>query len=113
LVLSTILLTLPGSSFPKEDWLSKIWFDKWVHAGMFFLLVLLWCRPFASGHSSWNVKRRVFILVAFTGLAYGIAMEFVQLHLIRNRSFDWGDIAADAIGSAIGLWFSTGRYIKK
>jgi hypothetical protein len=40
-------------------------------------------------------------------------MEFVQKHFVTNRSFDIGDIAADAIGSIIGLFFSLGRYIKK
>ena len=43
LIICTILLTLPGTSFPKEDWLDKIWFDKWVHIGLFGGMVLLWC----------------------------------------------------------------------
>jgi len=39
LIISTLLLTIPGSSFPKENWLEKIWFDKWVHIGMFAIMV--------------------------------------------------------------------------
>ena len=45
-------------------------------------------------------------------LAYGITMEFIQQYFVVNRSFDPGDIVADAIGCIIGYWFSF-RYIKK
>ena len=47
------------------------------------------------------------------GLIYGIGMEFVQRYLINNRSFDEGDIVADAVGCALGVFFSRKRFIKK
>jgi len=46
-------------------------------------------------------------------LSYGVMMEFVQLYFVKNRSFDTGDIIADAVGCVIGLIYSWGRYIKK
>jgi VanZ family protein len=113
LIFSTVLLTLPGSSFPKEDWLSKIWFDKWVHIGMFTIMVILWCWAILKVYSGSHKLKRIFLLLAVTWLAYGIMMEFVQLYFISNRSFDVGDIAADGAGCIIGLIYSRDRYIKK
>lgn len=106
MILCTILLVLPGSTFPKEDWLSKIWFDKWVHIGLFSIMVVLWCRGLQKAS-----KKQYFFIPA-AALAYGIIMEFIQQHFVVNRSFDPGDIVADAIGCIIGYWFSF-RYIKK
>lgn len=106
LIICTVLLVLPGSAFPKEDWLSKIWFDKWVHIGLFAIMVVLWC---------WGLKEKLkekYILVSVAALAYGVAMEFIQQYFIVNRSFDIGDIVADAVGCLIGHWFSY-MYIKK
>ena len=107
LIISTILLTLPGSKFPKEDWLSKIWFDKWVHIFLFALLAWLWCMDLPR-----KTKLR-FIIVGILSLVYGTGMEFVQGGLIPNRSFDIGDIIADAVGCFLGVVFSYRRYIKK
>jgi hypothetical protein len=40
-------------------------------------------------------------------------MEFVQKYFIYNRSFDEGDIVADALGGALGVYFSIKKFIKK
>lgn len=59
-----------------------------------------------------NLKK-LFLIAAILSLAYGIGMEFVQKYFIPNRSFDVGDIAADAVGCTIGFLYSWRRYIKK
>jgi VanZ family protein len=55
----------------------------------------------------------IFLRVAVLCLIYGVGMEFVQKYFIPNRSFDIGDIIADAIGCLTGLVYSIRRYIKK
>ena len=112
-VICTVLLVLPGSAFPKENWLSEIWFDKWVHIGLFALLVTLCCWGALKKTHEQRLLRKHFIVFTILAIVYGTGMEFVQEHLVINRSFDNGDIAADAIGSVIGLLYSLGRYIKK
>jgi VanZ family protein len=109
-IISVVLLTLPGTAFPQENWLDKIWADKWIHIGMFSILVTLWCLALRARR---NNLRKLFLTIAIVFLGYGIAMEFVQLYFIPFRSFDVGDIAADAIGCALGWLFCTRRYIKK
>lgn len=113
LIISIILLTLPGSDIPSAKWLDVIWFDKWVHIGMFGLMVIFW--GFALIKKSFSVSRSTKILfyISLFAIAYGIAMEFVQLYFIPGRSFDVLDMAADAIGAAIGFLFFRWRFIKK
>ena len=111
LIISTILLSIPGTKFPTDDWLSKIWFDKWVHIGLFSILVLLWC--FYLSKTKVKKLKEAFIAITILSIAYGTGMEFVQKYFVVNRSFDAGDIVADAIGCAAGLAFSWWRYIKK
>lgn len=62
-----------------------------------------------GGQKKFKMK---YILVTTAALVYGIAMEFIQQYFVVNRSFDTGDIVADAIGCLIGYGFSW-KYIKK
>ena len=102
-LITTVLLCLPGSVLPKESWFDKIWLDKWIHIGLFSIMTILWC---------WVTTRitgkniRFFVQIAFYFLLYGIAMEFVQKYFIPNRSFDFKDMIADAVGIVIGLSIS-------
>lgn len=104
LCLVTVLLVIPGSRFPKENWLDKLWFDKWVHIGLFSVMVFLWCRITA--------KSSFFFLIAFLFLLYGTGMEFVQKYFVANRGFEFLDIVADGIGCIAGLVFSL-KYRKR
>ena len=100
-ILSLILLTLPGSAFPKEDFFDSVYLDKWIHVGMFGGLVLLWSIPFMQALLGLGKKRKTVLWIALTALTYGIVMEFVQKYFIPNRSFDVYDILADGVGSFI------------
>ncbi|HEX7755761.1 MAG TPA: VanZ family protein [Niabella sp.] len=111
-IITVVLLTLPGSAFPKERFLDKIFFDKWVHIGLFTILVFLW--------NFWLIKKKnsapgltsKFIVVSILALAYGIAMEFVQKYWVPHRSFDVTDMVADGVGCLIGLFLSFYIYKK-
>jgi VanZ family protein len=107
---TTILLCLPGSVLPKENWFDKIWLDKWVHIFLFSVMVFLWCWLLSS-----KVRRKneSFMQVFFCCCLYGIAMEFVQKYFIPNRSFDVKDMVADGIGGALGWLASVKLLIKK
>lgn len=113
LILVTVLLVLPGSAFPQENWLSRIWFDKWVHIGLFAVMTLLGCRGWLGGKTVKEKRKQLFLYTALAALVYGIIMEFVQKYLVVNRSFDIGDILADGAGSLTGWFISYRRYIKK
>jgi len=101
-IISTILLILPGSAFPKENWLDKIWFDKWVHIGLFGIMVFLFGWGLLQSKKDRQQLKRNFLSIALVCLTYGIIMEFIQDNFIPNRSFDYGDIIADFVGCLAG-----------
>jgi VanZ family protein len=102
LIISTILLCLPGDDLPHAPLFSFPYFDKYVHFGMFTILVALFCIPFArSGYTVTRISQW-FITIALYALAFGVAMEFVQKYLVPNRSFDLFDILFDGLGAATG-----------
>jgi hypothetical protein len=104
LIMTFVLLVLPGSDIPKASIFDFLYFDKWVHIGLFGVLTLLWGYPFfkiniASAHP--------FIIVAVCVILYGTIMEFVQKYFAFERSFDLFDILADSAGSLLALWWLT------
>ncbi|MBS1620913.1 MAG: VanZ family protein [Bacteroidetes bacterium] len=113
LIISTILLTLPGSDLPKETWLNTIGFDKWVHIGMFALLSFLWCWVLSYRRRDPIRLKISFVQIALLSTAYGIIMELIQHFFVPGRSLDIADIMADAVGSFSGYFYSKWRYIKK
>jgi hypothetical protein len=104
-IVATMLFCLPGEEFPEADWLNQLHFDKFIHVGLFIMLVVLWCLP--AGYRLENKKRldSVYICVTVAFISYGIAIEFIQRNFIPHRSFDFFDIVADAIGCGLGFFF--------
>ena len=86
--------------------MSTIYFDKWVHAGIFAVLT------YATGWT-WNISSLLKLSLIFLfSLSYGIIVELIQDHFVANRSFDWGDWVADGTGSVIGLFVWRSRWQK-
>jgi VanZ family protein len=94
LTMTTVLLCLPGSAIPQHRWFDFLMVDKWVHIFLFSVMTFLFARCNRSSR---------FWIPASAVLVYGIAMEFVQKSFVANRSFDIGDITADAVGVLLGL----------
>ena len=109
-IVCTLLLTLPGSAIPKDNWFDRVWMDKWVHLAMFFLLVFLWFRALKDRSGS---PRNLLLVITLSAIGYGILMEWVQHSFVPYRSYDPGDMIADAAGSLLGAAFCYGRYIKR
>jgi VanZ family protein len=111
LLMVTFLLCLPGQEFPKMTWLGKIWFDKWVHIGLFLVMVIFWCR--ALSFKNPGKLKTLFGRIVLLSIIYGVVMELVQQFFIPFRSFEFLDIVADGIGSLAGYLLSVRWYIKK
>lgn len=97
-IIMCILFFLPGSALPQENWADAIYFDKWVHVGLFAVLIFLWRSSF-----KWNLQYYNVLLLG-AALLYGLFVEVVQLYWIPNRSFDLYDILSDMTGSFVGLF---------
>ncbi|CAG4998361.1 hypothetical protein DYBT9275_01985 [Dyadobacter sp. CECT 9275] len=84
--------TWPGKDIPAAP---VVGFDKLVHAGLFIVWINLWLLQ-----SKGNANRLIVI-----GMGYGLALEFYQQLLPFDRTFDWWDAVADAVGVLTGYLF--------
>lgn len=102
-IFATVLFCLPGKSLPSRDWFEVLQVDKWVHVVLFLILTFLWCAPLLTRSIT---TPKLLLIISAVLLGYGVIMECVQYFFIMNRSFDTGDIAADAMGCLIGFFFA-------
>ena len=107
-IIMNILFVLPGSALPKAGWFSDIQLDKWIHVGLFAVLVFLWCSAFTP------LFKKIWIALV-VAIAYGLLVEIVQKYWVPNRSFDLYDVLADAAGSVLGLfvWLRVNKKVKR
>jgi VanZ family protein len=97
-IIITILFCLPGSALPKENWLTRIGFDKIVHFCFFAALLFLWRIAFDQAH------RNLSALLLICASVYGLLIEIIQAEWVPNRSFDLYDVVADAAGAVMGIY---------
>lgn len=98
-----VACSLPGKSLPAAPVMG---FDKIVHVGLFCVWIILWLLATRN-------KALFYILL---GMVYGLALEFYQQLLPFDRSFDWWDALADAVGVLLGYFFKVwviDRYLQR
>jgi glycopeptide antibiotics resistance protein len=112
-IIANILFLMPGKDVPTVSFLDLIYFDKWVHAGLFGGLVFLTAYPFIKAGIS---TKKMLIKISIVFILYGILIEFLQKYVAIDRDFDINDIIADATGCVLGFiaanWFKR-RVAKK
>lgn len=108
-----ILICLPGDDLPKVgDWMSAIYFDKWVHVGMFSVLAFLFMIPFCKSDMTRINKWSFIIKIAISISIWGLTTEFIQKFFIPGRSFDLLDWAADSVGVVLAVAVCRKLYLK-
>lgn len=97
-LLTIVLLCLPGSALPGVKLFNIPHFDKVAHIILFGGIVFFWVFYYEQIQfpDSGNV-----LIIILLSISLGVIMEFVQFNFIPNRSFDLGDIAANAGGSVL------------
>src|SRR5690349_13553587 len=104
LIITIILLVMPGSDVPTLPFLDLVYFDKWVHIGMFGVLTFLWSFTFLKTEL---IAKRMFVIITIVSILYGVMMEFVQKYFAFERDFDLLDMVADSIGSILAfIWLT-------
>ena len=92
------IICMPKQDLPDvADWFHPIYFDKWVHAGMFGVLTFLTIFPFYKGLLNRKKLLTVIIIIACATSCWGLITEYIQLY-VPGRSFDLLDWAADSLG---------------
>ncbi len=98
----TILFLMPASNLPKLSIWGKIpYFDKWIHSSFHAALAFLWLKYLLPKR---NIPvKRIFGLLIFCCLLYGIIIEVVQYSLNDGRNADGWDVLANFTGTLIGV----------
>ena len=108
-----ILICLPGSKIPTvETWLNDIYYDKWVHTGLFAVLTFLFIYPVTKLSLSPQVKKNTALKIAITAITWGLTTEFIQKYFIPDRSFDMFDWGADSLGVLLAYTWCVKKYLK-
>ncbi len=89
-----VLLFLPADDMPSVElsWLDNIYFDKWIHFGLFAVLVLFFCWPFYNSSFNRTERLHYFIKIAIVASLTGLVIEFIQKYFTAGRAFeilDW------------------------
>ena len=85
--------------------ISGVSLDKGAHVCEYWLLTWL---AFRAARFMGIPRRAALRWIGITAIGYGALLEGVQL-LLPYRSAEWMDIAANAVGVALGAWMTRSR----
>lgn len=100
-----VLCLIPGKDLPKVWWAEILSFDKWVHTGVFCVLVILAHQGLRDVFTARWRTPRIFLVC----LAYGALLEVMQGTLMVDRYAEVADFLANAFGAAAGTWWAIKR----
>lgn len=106
-----ILCGIPGRDIPHISFLELLSFDKFVHAGIFYVLVLLAIRGLKLQYRFAKLQRRPERYAVPTAILYGGLLEIMQGTLFSERSADVFDFIANGFGCILA-WISYSKIEK-
>ena len=95
-LLILVLCLMPGAALPAWHWADLFSVDKLVHAGLFAVQARLVLR--AAGRQG-RADALPWLLAV---VAYGGALELLQMLPALGRRGDWNDLAANTLGALLG-----------
>jgi hypothetical protein len=93
------LSLIPGGSFPIIPLFNFPGFDKIVHAVFYFVLCVLFIRPFSK-----TTIHPYFLSFVLSSIVGGV-IEILQASLTTTRHLDFFDFSANLAGAATGILF--------
>ena len=73
-----------------------------VHVGIYLMVSVTLCFAIYTNEQK-NNQLKINVLVVLFGVFYGGFMEILQHYIFINRSGNWYDFFANAIGATIGV----------
>lgn len=99
-----ILCAIPGTSLPHYSWADLISFDKFIHAFIFAVLVLLLLRGFKKQNQFVFIAKHAILFSVTASVLYGGLLELMQAYCFTARSGDWFDFTANSVGCFAGIY---------
>ena len=97
----SVLFFIPSQDLPNIHFSAL---DKIVHLLIYFLLINLWLF-FLYKKNNFQLNNKKILILLLSVLLYGIIVEILQGLLTISRSADIFDVAANLLGSLIGIYF--------
>lgn len=98
-----ILCGMPGKSIPHISFLELLSFDKFVHAGIFFVLAVLMIRGFVLQTRFYKLQQFSKLITFLICVTYGGLLEIMQGTLFADRSASLLDFIANSFGVIMGV----------
>jgi hypothetical protein len=102
-LLILILCGIPGRDIPHISFLELLSFDKFVHASIFFVFMLLTVRGFMLQTTFKQLNQSPKTIAFFICVAYGGLMEIMQGTLFIERNADIFDFIANSFGCTMAV----------
>jgi VanZ family protein len=99
-----ILCSLPGHDIPHISFLELLEFDKFIHAGIFFVLMLFMTRGLLLQERFPVLQKDPRLFSLLICIAYGGALELMQGAFFVERTADIYDFIANSFGALLALW---------
>ena len=102
-----VLSCIPGDQIPKTFLDEILGIDKLAHLFFYMVMAILWMVHFQLKYRD----NRYALVVFMFCTGFGLMMEIFQQQFFKDRTFDWYDGSANAIGVILGI-FLFGRFAK-
>jgi VanZ family protein len=79
-------------------------FDKLVHCGFMFVLVVFLAFGVIKQQSPPSLSYKIVIFITLAVSAYGGIIELLQLYVFTWRDGEWNDFFADSVGACMGAF---------
>jgi len=79
-------------------------FDKLVHCGFFFVLVVFWSNGIIRQQNIKFLSYKSAAVILIGSLLYGGLIEILQLTVFTWRSGEWDDLFADMVGAGMAAF---------
>jgi VanZ family protein len=79
-------------------------FDKLVHCGFFFVIVVFSANGFLRQQKRSKLSYTAAAVITLLAIAFGGLIELLQLWVFTWRSGEWSDLFADTVGACMALF---------
>ena len=111
-LLIAILCGMPGKDIPSISWLELLSFDKWVHAGIFFIQAVSLIKALRKQPSFELLRHHNIKIALLFCLFYGGVLEILQGAVFVDRSADLNDFIANSTGAIVAILLIKNNKIK-
>lgn len=110
-----VLVLIPGSDLPDWSWADSLSLDKFIHLGIFYVLIILVLNSLKKINTNKNPTKRQFFYALCYGLSLSAGTELLQDALYIARKADILDFLANSAGCiiAVTLYYKTIRTFEK